>query len=174
MKKLFALILVAGLSWYPLQAQQVTNNPVAAAPTGSAAGGDLLGTYPSTVTVTGMQRVLGSLRSANFNTTADQPIAIVSTIAAFELTSVLVTNCSTSLTTAAGGFYTAASKGGTVLVLAATTYSALTGSTVISPLTVVAAQVPVRRTLTQIYFALTLGQGSAATCDIYLLGNDLT
>src|SRR6202012_3386508 len=127
--------------------QQITNNPVATAPTGSAAGGVLLGTYPSAVTVTGMQRVIGTLRSANFNSTADQAIPIISTVTAYELTGVLVTNCSISLTLAAGGLYTATSKGGTVLVLAATTYSALTGATIISSLTVVAAQVPVRRTL---------------------------
>src|ERR1700677_3350206 len=45
-----------------------------------------------------------------------------------------------------GGFYTAASKGGTVLVLAVTTYTGLTGATVVVNPTIVTATLPVRRT----------------------------
>jgi hypothetical protein len=122
----------------------------------------------------GQQRVLGTLRAANFNSTADQAISIAPGITAFQLSSILVTNCSTSLTLAAGGFYTAASKGGTVLVLAATIYTALTGATVLSSLTIVTATLPVRYTLANIYLSLTTGQGSAATCDVYVIGTDLT
>lgn len=126
------------------------------------------------VVTPGLQRVLGSLRGANFNSTADQAIAIAPTITAFQLTSIIVTNCSTSLTTAAGGFYTAASKGGTVLVLAITTYTGLTGATVVVNPTIVTATLPVRYTLSSIFFSLTTGQGSAATCDVYVMGIDLT
>src|SRR5215470_8316669 len=69
------------------------------------------------------QRVIAALSGANFNTTADQPIAIPQRITAFQLTSIIITHASISLTTAAGGFYPAASKGGTPIVSAAQAYS---------------------------------------------------
>jgi hypothetical protein len=73
-------------------------------------------------------RVLASLRSANFNTTADQPITIPLRFTAFALTGIGVTNASVSLTTAVGGFYPAAAKGGTPIVMPSLAYSSLTTS----------------------------------------------
>lgn len=127
--------------------------------------------------------IIASLRGANFNTTADQPIVIPPGIAAFQLTGIVVTNAAISLSTAVGGFYPAASKGGTPIVSAAQVYSSLTtinallqctlasfGSTTRfsgSNLGVVAGQFA-------IWFALTTPQGVAATGDIYLQGVNLT
>lgn len=123
--------------------------------------------------VAGLQRVLGTLRGANFNSTADQAIPITNS-ASYSITSVIVTNCSTSLTLAAGGFYPTTSKGGTAIVAAAQLYSALTGTTVLLSATVAATPLVTRYTAQTLYLSLTTGQGGAATCDVYVAGVDLT
>jgi hypothetical protein len=120
------------------------------------------------------QGVIATLRGANFNSTADQPMAVPPQIAAYQITGVIVTNCSTSLTLAAGGVYPAASKGGTAIVAAAQLYSALTGSTVLLGLTVAATPLVTRYNAGTLYLSLTTAQGGAATCDLYVIGVDLT
>lgn len=122
----------------------------------------------------GLQRTLCSIRSANFNTTADQACTIPATISAWAPTGIWCTNASTSLTTAAGGWYPAASKGGTPLVAAIQIYSAMTGSTIILSATLAANIATTRYTVNTIYLALTTGQGGAATGDCYVIGVDLT
>ncbi len=113
--------------------------------------------------------LLGKLLGANFNTTGDQLIGIIPSNVI--VTQILVTNASISLTTAAGGFYSAASKGGTPIVAAAQVYSALTTSVIALNLTIAAF---LRITANQIFFALTTAQGAPATADIYVYGADLT
>jgi hypothetical protein len=127
-----------------------------------------------TSTAANANRVLCSIRAANFNTTADQACAIAAAITAFTVTSILVTNCTASMTLAAGGVYPTTSKGGTALVAAAQIYTALTASTITLLATLAANIATTRYTVTTLYLALTTGQGSAATCDFYVLGNDLT
>lgn len=124
--------------------------------------------------LTGMQRVLGSLRGANFNSVADQAITIASGITAFQVTSIVATNCSTSLTTAVGGFYPTTAKGGTPIVAAIQAYSALTGAAVLLPTTVAATPLVTRYAISTVYLSLTIAQGGAATCDVYVNGLDLT
>lgn len=119
----------------------------------------------------GISGVLGSLRAANFNTTADQQIVIQARITAFQITKITVTNCSGSLTLAAGGFYPTASKGGTPIVAAGQAYSSLSALTVILNPTIGSNP---RMTAGPIYLSLTTGAGSAATCDVYVIGDDLT
>lgn len=109
--------------------------------------------------------VLGQLLGANFNTTSDQAITLRYGHAV--ITDIVVTNASANLTLAAGGFYTASSKGGTAIVSAAQVYSTLTASGLALKATMAA---PVRVTTGQIFFALTATQGSAVTADIYVLG----
>lgn len=122
----------------------------------------------------GAQRILGSIRAANMNTVADQIITLASGVTVWVPTAIWVTNASTSLTTAAGGVYPAASKAGTPLVAAVQVYTALTSSTVVLPLTLASNIATTRYTISSVYFALTLGQGSTATADVYLVGVDLT
>lgn len=119
-------------------------------------------------------RVLCSIRAANFNTTADQACIIAAGITAWVPTSILTTNCSGTFTLAAGGVYPATSKGGTALVAAAQVYTALTGATVVLGLTLAANIATTRQTVGTVYLSLTTGTGSAATCDFYIIGNDLT
>jgi hypothetical protein len=117
-------------------------------------------------------KMLGVLRGANFNSTGDQPIAInlPSGTSKYALSKFIVTNVSTSLTLAAGGFYTAAAKGGTAVVAAAQVYSALTGAAKVLNPTIAVTDT---RTETTLYLSLTTAQGGAATADIYIIGDVL-
>jgi len=118
------------------------------------------------------QRLLAKLIGANFNVTTDQTFPLLGA-SKYALTSIVVTNASVSLTLAAGGFYTGAGKTGTIVVAAAQVYSALTGATVVLNPTIAAAGSTLLLTVPLI-FALTIGQGSAATADIYVFGQDLS
>ena len=131
------------------------------------------------------QKVLGRALNSNFNTTFDQPILINPAITAFQLTGIIVTNASISLTTVQGGFYTAASKGGSVIVLSTQAYSALTNKNLLMQPTLTAFAQAARFSSTNlgtfstsgsltIYLSLTTTQGAAATADVYLVGMDLT
>lgn len=125
-------------------------------------------------TVTGANRVLCSIRASNMNSTADQPCTIPAAVTAWAPLSIMATNCTGTLTFAVGGFYPAASKGGTALVSAAQAYSALTTPTQVLITTMAAGIATTRYTVNTVYFSLTTAAGSAATCDIYVTGTDLT
>ena len=76
------------------------------------------------------------------------------------------------MTTAVGGIYPAASKGGTAIVLNSQAYSGLTGGTLAIDLTIdtVPAET-IYKPIQQIYLALTTAQGAAATADLYIFGD---
>lgn len=115
--------------------------------------------------------LLGKLASANMNIVTDQAITITlpTGTTKYVVEKIDVTNCSISLTLAAGGFYTAASKGGTAIVTAAQLYSGLAGTatTLLNPTLAVTTS---SFTVTSLYFSLTVAQGGAATADIYIWG----
>lgn len=128
-------------------------------------------------------RVIVAGRSLNFNTVLDQPIVFPQWVTAFRLASIIVTNASISLTTAVGGFYPAASKGGTPIVAATQVYSALTASSKLLLATLASfgsttrfssANLATIGGLLAIYFSLTTAQGAAATADIYFEIDNLT
>ena len=110
-------------------------------------------------------RMLGRLLSANMNITTDQQIGIGPT--RYIIQAIIVENASISLTTAAGGVYTAAAKGGTAVVAAGQVYSALTAATKNLTLTLANSDT---RTAQPLFFSLTTAQGAAATADIYVFG----
>ena len=85
---------------------------------------------------------------------------------------VIATNASISLTTAAGGLFTGPAAGGTPLVTSAA-LSALTGPTVASQRTVLAAGAA-QNTSQTIYWNIATAQGAAATMDLMVYGIDLT
>jgi len=121
--------------------------------------------------------LLGSLIGANFNVTTDQQITIFDAPAKFILRRIVVTNASTSLTTAAGGVYTAVSKGGTAVVAAGQAYSTLTSSGLFLDLTLNtsgSANITVKSNIYNLYLSLTTAQGGAATADVYVFGDILT
>lgn len=115
--------------------------------------------------------LLGKITAADFNTTVDQPVTIAST--KYIIQSIVVTNASTNLTLAVGGFYAAAAKS-TPVVANTQVYTALTGASKYVAVTLNALGLSDIRTETTLYFALTTGQGGAATGDIYIFGLDLT
>lgn len=159
----------------PTVSKILGSTPAASATTDTTNASNITtGTLSGARLSAGLQRVLGTLRSANFNTTADQAIPITSSITAFQITSIVVTNCSANLTTAAGGFYPTTSKGGTAIVAAIQVYTALTGATVLLGTTVAATPLVTRYAISTVYLSLTTGQGTAATCDVYVVGVDLT
>ncbi len=111
----------------------------------------------------------GVLKGANMNVTTDQLITITPPSTTYVLTAVRVSNPSISLTTAAGGIYTAASKGGLAILAAATAYSGLT-TNALNTAGATASFTPVtaETQATTLYLNLTTAQGAAATADFYL------
>jgi hypothetical protein len=119
----------------------------------------------------GLGTPLGVLRGANFNSTSDQAIPIISS--KYVIRRIVVTNASTSLTTAAGGIYSTTAKGGTAYVAAAQVYTALTASSKFLDLTLAAALTTDIATQTTLYLSLTTGQGGAATADVFIFGDNV-
>ena len=118
------------------------------------------------------ETIIGRLLGANMNSTGDQAIELfVPANSYFRVTKISVKNASTSLTTAVGGVYTAASKGGDAVVANTQVYSGLTGGTLAVDLTI--ATTPGKTeyaTSTPLYLALTTPQGAAATADVFVYG----
>lgn len=128
-------------------------------------------------------RVLAQATGVNFNTTNDQPLSIPQRITAFVLTGILVTNASTSLTIATGGFYPQPAKAGVPIVEAAQTYTVLTGASLVLWMTLSSFGQNTRFSASNlgsiagyldIWFSLTTPQGGVASADIYLIGLDLS
>lgn len=110
--------------------------------------------------------LLGKLSGANLNSTLDQAISLLS--GNKRITRIVATGPSGTTATAAGGIYTAASKGGTAIVAASQTYSALTGTLKLN-LTLAGDYI----TGSTIYFSLTTAEGSASLCNIHVFGEVL-
>ena len=123
--------------------------------------------------IAGSERTLWVLAGANMNSTADQAFVAQGVFSTFLITAIRAVNASTSLTTAVGGIYNTASKGGTALVANSQVYSALTGATLGVDLTLVAFAKGVQSGAA-LYLALTTPQGGAATADLYVIGVPLT
>lgn len=120
--------------------------------------------------------LLGKLIAADMNVTTDQQITMFSNPSKFVLRRIVVTNASTSLSTAAGGIYTAVSKGGTAVVAASQAYSTLTTSALFLDLTLntaSSANITVKSSVPNLYLSLTTAQGGAATADVYVYGDIL-
>lgn len=115
-------------------------------------------------------KLLGAKIGANMNTTSDQTIAM--DCSKYIVDKIIVTNASTSLTLAAGGLYTAASKGGTAVVGAGQVYTGLTAASKFSALTL--AVTTDTLTAAQLFLSLTTAQGGAASADIYIYGFEIT
>lgn len=125
----------------------------------------------TTLAVLPKQGLLGSLLGADFNSTADQAIAIASGVAKYVIRRIVVVNASISLTTAAGGVYGAAAKSAPVAVAAAQVYSALTAPAKFLDLTLAALCGTDVFTQATLYLSLTTAQGAPATGDIFVFGD---
>lgn len=127
--------------------------------------------------------ILARLLSADFNSTLDQPIQLPKIITAFQISGILITNASLSMTAAVGGFYPTVSKGGTAIVANSQVYSSLTTSAKLLAATLAAAVATTRYSSLNvdvidgyptIYLSLTTAQGVNCTCDCYVLGTNLS
>lgn len=116
--------------------------------------------------------LLGRILGANMNVTTDQPFVLTNYAALnpFRITKITAKNASISLTTAAGGVYPAATKGGTAIVAAGQVYTALTAATIALDLTLAAGTTVYAKGGAPI-LSLTTGQGAGATADLYLFGD---
>lgn len=112
-------------------------------------------------------RCIGVKTGANMNSTADQAITL--TAGSWKIEGVYVTKTSTTLaaSSAAGGVYTAAAKGGTAIVAATQGYTGLTAATDVVGATMAATPTVSGGT---VYFALTTAHGSAATASVFVFG----
>lgn len=120
--------------------------------------------------------LLGTMKAANFNSTADQVITL-STAGLGSATSkvyinrIVVDANTIPLTTAAGGIYTQPAKAGVAIVASGQVYSGLSGTNQAIELTIAAKPTMVPPAL--VYLALTTAQGAAATADVYVFGSIL-
>lgn len=115
--------------------------------------------------------LLGRLIGANMNTAnVDQKIPLSSS--KFRLRRILMTNASTSLTTAGASVYTATTAGG-VNVVNTQALSGLSAATKCVDLTLSAASTADSIATGALFFYLTTAQGAAATADIYVFGDNL-
>lgn len=114
--------------------------------------------------------LLFSLRAANFNATSDQ-ILTPTFNGKFRVKRIVVINTSVNgMSAAAGGIYTAASKGGSAIVAAGQVYTGLTNALTALELTLALPSVALVAG-TPLYFSLTTAQGAAATADLYVYGD---
>jgi hypothetical protein len=114
---------------------------------------------------------LVKLAGANLNVTTDQ--AITGFPAKYQITGVTFTNASGTPTTAVGGIYTAASKGGSQIVYNGQAYSTLTSATELLQGSFAIGALEQSYNESTLYFSLTTPQGAAMTCDIYVMGTPL-
>lgn len=145
--------------------------------------GAMVKTWAQSGLVSSRLMKLGTKIGADFNVTTDQSIALTGS-SFYVVAGVVITNCSTSLTTAKGAFYAAAAKTSVFWAqTAATVYTSLDGtagraqsigftggaSGGLTAGTSLAFTGP-----TTIFLSLTTPQGAAATCDIRVFGYDLS
>lgn len=135
----------------------------------------------------GRARLLGKLTGADFNSSADQALALTQPgTGPYAIAFALITNPSVSLTTAKGTFYAAAAKTNVIFGTAGATspFTALAATTDTVFVGAPPAQTGSGATAvnhfsrltgnTTIYLSLTTPQGAPATADIYVFGYDLS
>ena len=125
--------------------------------------------HPSNLATNQAIRLLASYQGVNLNATGDTVLPILNTTS-YSVSNVIVTNASTSLTTAAAGLFTAPSAGGTGIVANAA-LSACTSASVVSQRTVASTAAQSGQNL---YFNVGTAQGAAATADVFVYGYDLS
>ncbi len=120
----------------------------------------------------------GVLRGVDLNKTTDTAIPISVPTLTYMIDAIDVTSPSTSLTTAVGGVYSAASKGGVAIVANSQVFSALTSSTANTTGNALSLTLSTAGNTTEfggpaatspittIYLSLTTAQGAAATANV--------
>lgn len=128
--------------------------------------------HPSNLASNQALRLLGVVTGVNLNSAAATDIAIpIQNTTNFSVFQVIVTNASTSLTTATVGVYPALNAQGTAIVAAATALSGNTGASVVNQLTVANTNTQAEQNL---YIHIGTPQGATATADFYVYGYDFS
>lgn len=117
--------------------------------------------------------LLFTLKSANFNTTADQLFSPTFNGKARIKRIVALNTSLNGMSTAVGGIYTAAAKGGSAIVANSQVYTGLTNALTALELTIALPNL-VLVAGTPLYLSLTTPQGAAATADLYGYGDVYT
>jgi hypothetical protein len=117
-------------------------------------------------------RLLAFKQGVNANVVGDTPMDIINS-SAWTAATVVLSNASISLTTAAAGIFTAPAAGGTA-IRANAALAALTGPTVTNAAAAAAAALALKATGQTIYVNVATAQGAPATFDVYVYGYDLT
>jgi hypothetical protein len=115
-------------------------------------------------------RLLAVATGVNLSSTGDTVIPIINS-SNWSVYQTIVTNASTSLATASGTLYSAASKGGVAYMTANTALSGNTASTVVNTFS---SQNTLTQTGANLYFNVATAQGSAVTADVYVYGYDFS
>ena len=115
-------------------------------------------------------RLLAVSTGVNLSSTGDTVIPIINS-SNWSVYQTIVTNASTSLATASGTLYSAASKGGVAYMTANTALSGNTASTVVNTFS---SQNTLTQTGNALYFNVATAQGSAVTADVYVYGYDFS
>ena len=114
-------------------------------------------------------RLLASYQGVNLNATGDTVMPIIDT-SLYSVSNIILTNASTSLTTASIGVFTGPSASGTTIRANATSTANTSASVVAQLATVVTTAV----SSPNLYLNVATAQGAAATADIFVYGYDLT
>jgi len=122
----------------------------------------------------GVEQVLFSILGANMNVTTDQKLMQAWDFGDYLITEIRVAGASLSLTTAKGGLYTAAAKGGVAVVAATQAYADLTTAAKGLVLTLTADGKAKLDGTDGLFFALTTIQGAASTADVFVMGIPLS
>ncbi len=116
--------------------------------------------------------LLGSLLGANFNVTTDQKITFpLASNSKYRIRRITACNTTVNgMSTAVGGLYTAASKGGSAIVANTQVYTGLTNALTALDLTLALPNL-ILPAGTPLFFSLTTPQGAAALADLYVYGD---
>lgn len=147
------------------QAGYLSGNGVVLGSQSVSGSGNIAGVSYSAIS----PRLLSYTTLVNFNVITDTALNIVA--AAYILRKIVVVSASISLTTAAGGIYTAAAKAGSALVSAAQLYATLSDPAKFLDLTLAAPATTDVLTGGTLYFSLTTPQGAVATASIFIFGD---
>lgn len=129
---------------------------------------------PNNPVVQGAQalRLIAVAKGVNANALGDTAMQVINATN-WTATTVVLSNASISLTTAAAGIFTAVAAGGTAVRTNAA-LNALTASTVTNAAAATAAAIALNTTAQTIYFNVATAQGATATLDVYVYGYDLS
>lgn len=117
--------------------------------------------------------LIGSISGANLAVTTDQALTMRAVNSFIVRRVIAVRNTGTPIL-AAGGIYTAASKGGNALMATTATIGLLTGAGKYQDVTLAAIAGTDVQSTTQLYLSLTTANAIAATADYYVFGEILS